>query len=595
MEAFEYKIKNTIVLELRGRVDEFNTSILRDELETILNTGKFWIVLDLSKTKYISAHCLRAVWSASRRAHRLGGLITLIGLLEPQVKETVGFVGFDKVVSTFETLEGALSHIEEQRAGAKTPGAQPEAPGRISGTMIKEVIKKWLKVGVILCALTQGMDLKHAHADDNTYTLEEVLNVARESSGQIRLARLRMQEKDADVRITKSAGLPKMLGSVGYLYQNNPTIAGDIINRELNGVRSPATESNIDELKTRTKVEIESDVTVISLGAAQVLYSGGLLKHQTALKEAQRNEADAQYKSETLAIEEQLRNAYIGLLLVRQKLELLRTQKRALSQRFEAVKRARDAKTISEIQFAELEVLNLKADQERLSAERDEQSLRGILNIAIGRSIEAPLTPVPVSMEVEGVLESAEHYFNIALHRYPDLKKTMSLIDSAAAYQKLINAQGLFSPTAAMFGTLDQVQGVGAQRGMSWSLGVGVIVPIYDGGKSLAEFEKATTLSSQARIAHEETEKKLLIEINDVITRIRQARLQIELAKKTAEIAAKRKLEAARAVEEGQLPQYRLGESESAELETKIAVIAAQAELYRWHTRLLVLTGQFKS
>ena len=123
-------------------------------------------------------------------------------------------------------------------------------------------------------------------------------------------------------------------------------------------------------------------------------------------------------------------------------------------------------------------------------------------------------------------------------------------------------------------------------------MGFGIVIPLYDGHKSSAEFEKATALSRQARIAYEESERKLRIEISEVVSHIQQARLQRQLAKKSVEIAKARHKEAENAVREGQLPQYRLGESLTSEIEAKIFAISADAELYKWHARLLLITGQ---
>lgn len=586
MEAFEYKSGKCIVLELRGRVDEFNTSILRDELSTILNTGKFRIAIDLSKTNFVSAHCLRAVWSMSQKAQKHNGLIVISGATG-QVEETIRYVQLEKVIPCVETVQGALAILEHYRNHQVPESSGNHTPG-VLGKLYKFLSRF---AAVLLLSLFLPMDTLNAQ-EITSFTLDEVLAKARETSGQIRLARLRMSEKSAEVQIAKSAAMPKMVGTLGYLYQSNPGIVGDVINRELAGLRNPPNENELENLKTRSNVSFDNNITLVSLGFAQVVYSGGLLDSQTDLKLAQKSEADAQFTMQSTQIEEQIRNAYVGLLLTQKKLELIQAQQRALKARFDAMSRAREAKTISELRFAEIEVLMLKSEQDKIEAEREERSLRGLLNIALGRSVDAAFVPAQQNLALLSDLQSAEHYFEIAVHRYPELRKTMALIDTAAAYQKIAKSQSLFVPTAAVFGTLDHVRGVGDNQGMSWTLGVGLVFPLVDGGRSFAEFEKATSLASQARIAHEETEKKLLIEINEVLSKIKQSKIQLELAQKTEDIAGKRREESSRAIEEGQLPQYRLAEAEAAEIEAKMAIIGAQSELYRWQSRLLALTGQ---
>lgn len=586
MEAFEYKTENLVVVELRGRVDEFNTSVLHEELNTILNTGKLKVIIDLSRCTFVSAHCLRAIWRVAKRGETLGGRVVLC-LTHGETWDTIHEVFLNRVVACYDNIDEAKkSFVENPQQQRPSPPTHDSASSKL-----KNVFKKILKSAVLLLGLCNVLN-NQAYAENDTFSLDEVLNTARENNGQIRIARLKMAEKEAEVQIAKSAGLPKMVGTLGYLYQSDPNVMNEILNKELNSIRSPVSEDQINELKTKTNIKIDKDVTLVSLGFSQIVFSGGLLRYQTDLKQAQRNEADAQFMMESMSIEEEIRNAYMGLTLTREKLDLIAAQQKALNERFEAVKRARAAKTISEVQFAELEVLKLKSEQQRLSAEREERSLRGLLNIAIGRTVDAPFNPLPTVLDEDIEVQSAEHYFEIAVHRYPELRRTMALIDTATAYQHIARAQSLFIPTAAVFGTVDHIKGIGDAQGFSWSLGVGLMLPIVDGGKSMAEFEKATSLAAQAQIAYEESEKKLLIDINDVLSRLREAKLQLELAKKTTQIASERKSEADRAVQEGQLPQYRLSEAESGVIEARMGVIAARSEFYRWYARLLALTGQ---
>lgn len=592
MDAREYKIKDFVVIELHGRVDEFNTSILREEINTVINTGRFCIIVDFSKVEFISAHCLRALWKMRARAFSFSGDLVFSGA-KTQALETILHVNLDKVVPRFESLEEACAYLEK-RKNEPPQNTENNTFNDFNGlwSTLKQV---FLKTGILLLSVMalSPYEPSYAQNEKDSYDLEEILRLARETSGYIRIARLKMQEKDSDLKVTKSLSMPRVIGTLGYLYQKNPNILTDVVNREMRGVRNPPDSENPEQMRTKSSVEFDKNATLVSLGFAQVVYSGGLFKHQTDLKEAQREESEADFKKEAINIEEQIRNAYFGLLLMQEKVKLLDAKKSAIDSRMVAMKKAREALTVSEFKVAELEISQLKSSQEILIAQREEENMRGLLNAALNRPLNAQLFPKPLAIDLSESLEDTEHYFQMALHRHPELKKSMALIDSASAFQKITRAKGLFSPTAAVFGSMDHVQGVGdSGNAVNWSLGFGVVFPLFDGGQSYAEFEKATVLSTQARIAYEEIERKLSLEIKETLSKITQATLENQLAHKSLVIAEKRLIEAEKAAAQEQIPLFSVVEAQAAKIEANLGVLAAKSELYRWRMRLKMITGQ---
>jgi anti-sigma B factor antagonist len=618
MEAHEYKLGNVVVLELKGRVDEFNTHVLADELATIINTGRFRIAIDLNRTGFLSAHCLNVIWSSIRRARSLGGDVVLVGA-EGDVLETIHFVEFDRVAMRFYSLDEAMGYFSTVETGPIVQREWAEEL-RMKAQLLRDgtfgLVRRSFKalrtlLPVLLLAEVLFGTTPDARADTNPaptsadvpsrerssqYTLDEVLALVREASPAIRLARLRLMEKESEVRMAKSWGLPKLIGTAGYLYQSNPSIMSDLVNKELNNARQQSDDVNADQLQSRTKLSINKDAAIVGFGFSQLVYSGGVYRNQVGFREAQRREADVLVTIESKNVEEQARNLFLGLLLTKEKLRFLKAHKAAVEQRKVAATRAYEMKTMSAVQFSEIELLGLKVTQELLTAEKDEQGMRGMLNIMLGRPIEALLEPVGNEMSTAMELQSPEHYFEIALHRYPELQRATAQMDSAASYVEMVRAQSTLSPQAMVFGSTEYTYGLGIEKkDLSWSLGFGVYVPLYDGRKSNAEMDKAVSLASQARLSYEAGESRLQVEINEVVAEIRRAQLQHELAEKTLDIAVKKRSEAQEAVKQGQLPLYRLSEVLSQEMEAKIAVIAAQAEFFRWRAKLLLLTGQRES
>ncbi len=597
MEAREYKLDGLIVLELKGRVDEFNTRVLGDELRTIINTGRFRIVVDMKKVDFLSAHCLREIWKVQNIARSKGGDIVLVGA-SGGVGETVRYVDFPSVVQCFEDLDKAHDYLATASDDAilnfnSTPvSLTKKIKTLFSISTIKKLIGLTALAMVSFCATTKA-SVAVASIDSVSYSLEEAMSLARETSPAIKLARLRMAEREAEVRMARSTGLPKIIGTGGYLYQSNPTVLGDIVNREMNNIRNPTDDLSSSQFQTRTRFNISKDAALMGLGFSQIVYSGGLFENQLSLREAQRREADAQVAIESLNVEEQVRNLYLGLLLNREKLKFLAAHKSALDQRKIAASRAYSMKTMSAIQFSEIEIQLLKSQQDELVAKKDEQNVRGLLNILLGRPIDANIEPQPVRINFNFQIESSDHYFEIAMHRYPELRRTSALMDSASAYYRVVDSQSNFSPQALVFGSVEQTYGLGSNKqDTSWTLGFGIYVPLYDGRKSGSELEKAASLSSQARLSYLASERKLQIDINEAVAEVQRSRVEIQLAEKAVEIASRKKVEANAAIRQGQLPQYRMSEVLAQEIEAKMTVIAAQSDFFRWRSKLLMLTGQ---
>lgn len=586
MDAREYKDGPVIVLELKGRVDDFNTRVLSDELTTIINTGRFFIAIDLHATNFLSAHCLRAIWKAQRTVERLGGAMVLAAA-EGAVLETIHYVGFDQVMRRFYTVEEAIAHLKEHHA-SPVPGNGTRAGDGRGGWLAR------LLGGILAAVVVLGWPVvPKARAGTDSYTLEQVLGLAREASPAVRLARFKLQERQSDLKIAESHGLPRFLLTGGYMYQSNPTVLGELVNRELNKVHDPQKSSNIDRLQTRSEVKMDDDVLVAGFGFTQVIYSGGLFEHQLELHTAKAREADSQVEIETLKNDESVRNLFIGLLLTQERMRLLAAGREAAEKRLAAARNAAALRTMSAVQLAQIELQVLDVQSQLVQAEKEEKSLRGLLNIAVGRPLEAALSPVPIDIDPNFTLDTAEHYAEVAVHRHPELRRAAALLDSATAYEKVVQVKKNFVPQALLFGSGEYSQGLGSrERDLTWTLGFGFQMPLFDGGQARAELNQALALGSQARLAYETAEAQLRIEINNVVAEIRKAQLQHEIAQRTLAIARQQRAEADTAVREGQLPAFRLDETNTRELEANLAVIAAKAEFYKWKTHLMVLTGQ---
>lgn len=614
MEALEYRVDNFIVLELRGRVDEFNTGVLRDEIHTIINTGRFRIAVDLSKTEFLSAHCLSAIWNCQRRARRVGGDLVLVGP-KGRVEETIDDVKIRSVVAVYPTLEEVRNHFFELQSTAPTPA-----------TGFSQFLRRFVQFLLIVCLCAaatesslaqplgdqlgdqvvepvigvgaEGSELKeHVPPDTRpvqfSYTLGQLLEIAREKSGQARLAELQRQEKLQDIEVVRSQNFPKLLLTSGYLYQSNPNLLNQLANRELNQLRQSGSEADVSNLKTNSNISIEKDVLVVSAGLLQALYTGGLYEAQMDLAEARSNEQQASAEVSKMEVDEIVRKLYWGIVLAEQRARIVEAQSEAVQARADALRRSEARQVVGVRTVAEAEVEVLQAERDRITTSQELTSLRENLNRLLGFSLEERIQlHVQEMSEVKNLQEPLD-YLQIAEARSPNIRMASAQLQTARAYERAVQSSAVRSPKAFLLGSVDHTRGVEPDSKLiNWTLGVAVTVPLLDGGKSSAELEKSRLLIDQARVAFDDARRKLYLDIREAVSRLKEARLAMDIANRSYQIARSQKEAAREAVLRQQIPLFQLKEADIAELKARISRLLAEADYMSWKSRLQTLVGE---
>ncbi len=107
MEVQEEKKEGILVLYLKGRIDNFCSDILLDELQTIINTGCFKTIINLKEAEYLSASCLRTFLKADKRAKQYDGIVCLTELSEA-AKKTAEFTRIHRALNVYPKQEEAI-------------------------------------------------------------------------------------------------------------------------------------------------------------------------------------------------------------------------------------------------------------------------------------------------------------------------------------------------------------------------------------------------------------------------------------------------------------------------------------------------------
>ncbi|MCA9954034.1 MAG: STAS domain-containing protein [Ardenticatenaceae bacterium] len=94
------------LVAINGRLDQTLTPTLEQQLTTLLDDGKIWLVVDLSQTEYINSGGLRTLVTGWRKAKQQEGNLVLCGL-NGRLQEIFHMVGFDQLFQIYSNQQAA--------------------------------------------------------------------------------------------------------------------------------------------------------------------------------------------------------------------------------------------------------------------------------------------------------------------------------------------------------------------------------------------------------------------------------------------------------------------------------------------------------
>jgi anti-sigma B factor antagonist/stage II sporulation protein AA (anti-sigma F factor antagonist) len=110
MEITTSKVKNAVVVSVKGRLDAVTSADFEKELKEVIAQGETLFVLDFGNLDYISSAGLRSILSAAKRLKEKQGKL-YISSLKDMVKEVFDISGFSTLIPIYESLDLALSKI----------------------------------------------------------------------------------------------------------------------------------------------------------------------------------------------------------------------------------------------------------------------------------------------------------------------------------------------------------------------------------------------------------------------------------------------------------------------------------------------------
>ena len=101
---------DVVVLRLQGRLDAASSPQIEQQINSIIETGNFKIVLNLAGVDYLSSAGMRLLLATSKKLKHLEGKI-LTCHISDDVMDVIKMAGFQHVLELYQTEEESLRHL----------------------------------------------------------------------------------------------------------------------------------------------------------------------------------------------------------------------------------------------------------------------------------------------------------------------------------------------------------------------------------------------------------------------------------------------------------------------------------------------------
>lgn len=99
----------------QGRLDHENVPLLERTLLDVIDGGRNWLIVDLSRVTYINSGGLRALVTAWRRVRGEHGNLVVAGLGD-KLLDIFRMIGFDRVFQLYTSVEAAQAALRREQA-----------------------------------------------------------------------------------------------------------------------------------------------------------------------------------------------------------------------------------------------------------------------------------------------------------------------------------------------------------------------------------------------------------------------------------------------------------------------------------------------
>lgn len=260
--------------------------------------------------------------------------------------------------------------------------------------------------------------------------------------------------------------------------------------------------------------------------------TGRAIKAAQNVNDASEAARDAQVND----VKERVRQAYYGVLQSKELLDVAVQARDANKVRLENAKVQFEAGTVARVDVLRFDTQLAQSQSDVLVAENQVRLAKQALNNVLGRPIQTPFEPEPVT-EVPKAEAEAEAYVAEALASRPELTAQRNTVEAlrfareaeqrglspslnlSAVHQRNIDAQGFSSRSSSTTGTAM----------ISW--------PVFDSGITKSRVNAARRDEESAQLQYEQLALGISLEVRQALSNLRDAEARQAVAAKQVELA----------------------------------------------------------
>jgi len=375
---------------------------------------------------------------------------------------------------------------------------------------------------VFFCVLFPGILLAQEEKPTFTYTLEECLDIALKRSADIRIAAEEIRVATGMVFETW-ASIVTVGADGGYNYTHYTS------DSSVNSGMSLRSSSSYGENYS------------VGLNASLPLFTGGRTLSGITASYLQKDLALEEYRSSVGDIVYATKTAFYSVLLAREETSMRTEEMEVLTRNVEITRNKFANGLVSQYELLRIEVELVNTETTLIQAEND--LARALADLKMLLAVD-PSQPIDVdgSFPTESRELTLDEYLVIAETESPEL--VLAKLNESIARKNLNMTVGEFFPTVSAFANYDYSNSDTCDISFDsddWEFTAGVMIdfPISELLVAAAETKQARAQYEQAKIAREEMERQIRLNVTTAYLDMEEAKKVIELQEKNIELAKK--------------------------------------------------------
>jgi multidrug efflux pump subunit AcrB/outer membrane protein TolC len=442
-----------------------------------------------------------------------------------------------------------------------------------------------VSLALALCLALGSTTLKAAEAPaPSPLTLEQAVASAIQNSSGVRIARDKVQEAQAK-RQTVRADFRPQLSTDGSLQRINTTQLVKVPAGSLGPVPGlgpfPQHDVSLDQGK--------QTVWMQNLTLGQPLTQLWKINHGYEAASAEERAAEAELRKMETDIAFRTRQAYMGLLIARARLEAARAAVVAAQagdlDAQEAVRAGNALKVVQTGSRAQL----LQNRQKELAETAEVTDLESELNDLMGQPIDTPLDPAPVPLE-DRSLPSRDALLEEALRDNPGLARAEATVEEGRSALRAGKAD--YIPEVSAFVRQTHQEGLPFVQSNFTIVGVSMSWSIFDGGRKAGVVHQRNAQVAQASDDRDRLRRRVEVDLGRTLRKLETARMLVDAAEEASALNAEKDRLAANQFKAGVISAARQAEAEAAAKAANADLLAARLSLELDYAELDQLMGR---